>query len=227
VNPIGRRAPTGQTGPVAAPQNRWPDVDHALAYLRKADEIPHRAEGTAAFVELLPDRVERVLDLGTGDGRLLDLVLTARPGASGVGLDLNAEMLARARERFAEDDRVTIAEHDLDDRLPGEDTFDLIVSSFAIHHVADDRKRSLYGECFDRLCSGGTFLNLEHVASPTEALHEAFLAELDIVPADDDPSNLLAPVDDQLQWLRAAGFTDVDCHWKWRELALLAGVRPR
>ena len=70
------------------------------------------------------------------------------------------------------------------------------------------------------------FLNLEHVASPTVALHEAFLAELDIDPADDDPSNLLAPVEDQLGWLRDAGFVDVDCHWKWRELALLAGAKP-
>ncbi len=207
-------------------QNRWPDVEHALAYLAKADTIPHRAEGTAVFVELLPERVDRVLDLGTGDGRLLDLVLTARPGSTGVGLDFNAEMLARARERFAGDDRVDIAEHDLDDPLPDGGPYDVVVSSFAIHHVPDTRKRRLYAECFDRLRPGGAFLNLEHVASPTEDLHRAFLAVLGTDLADDDPSNLLAPVEDQLEWLRAVGFTDVDCHWKWRELALLAGVRP-
>jgi SAM-dependent methyltransferase len=211
---------------MAAPKNRWPDVQHALWYLEKADTIPHRAEGTAVFVELLPERVERVLDLGTGDGRLLDLVLTARPGSTGVGLDLNEEMLARAGERFAGDHRAEISAHDLDDPLPGDDTFDVIVSSFAIHHVDDERKRSLYAECADRLNAGGAFLNLEHVASPTDELHAAFLATLDIDPADDDPSNLLAPVEDQLGWLRDAGLVDVDCHWKWRELALLAGVKP-
>ena len=135
-------------------------------------------------------------------------------------------MLARARDRFAGDDRVEIAAHDLDDPLPGDDPFDVIVSSFAIHHVPDERKQTLYQECFDRLAPGGAFLNLEHVASPTEALHVAFLAALNTDPADDDPSNLLAPVEDQLRWLRDAGFTDVDCHWKWRELALLAGRRP-
>lgn len=212
---------------MVAPKNRWPDVEHALWYLERADDIPHRSEGTAVFVELLPERVSRVLDLGSGDGRLLDLVLTARPGSTGVGLDVNPEMLARARERFNGDDRAAVAEHDLDEALPGDDAFDLIVSSFAIHHVSDYRKRSLYAECAERLAPGGAFLNLEHVASPTEALHVEFLATLGIDPVDDDPSNLLAPVEDQLGWLRDAGFVDVDCFWKWRELALLGGRRPQ
>ena len=82
----------------------------------------------------------------------------------------------------------------------------------------------MYGEVRDRLRPGGTFLNLEHVASPTPRLHADFLAALGIDAADDDPSNLLAPVADQLDWLRSVGFSDVDCHWKWRELALLGAL---
>ena len=68
--------------------------------------------------ELLPARVERVLDLGTGDGITLALVLAARPEATGVGLDFQDEMLRRARERFAGDARVEIGRHDLDEPLP-------------------------------------------------------------------------------------------------------------
>lgn len=44
---------------------------------------------------------------------------------------------------------------------------------------------------------------------------------------DEDPSNQLASVERQLDWLRRIGFADVDCHWKWLELALLGGRRPR
>jgi tRNA (cmo5U34)-methyltransferase len=68
------------------------------------------------------------------------------------------------------------------------------------------------------------FINVEHVASPTERLHRAFLDALNV--ASEDPSNQLAPIETQLAWLREIGFEDVDCLWKWREMALLAGVRP-
>src|SRR4051812_25943992 len=116
---------------MAQAQNRWPEVEHALWYLARADGLPHRTEGEATLLEFLPERVDRVLDLGCGDGRLLDLVLTARPGAEGVGLDFNDHMLGKAGERFAGRDGVTIDRHDLDDPLPDLGSFDAVVSSFA------------------------------------------------------------------------------------------------
>jgi hypothetical protein len=92
--------------------------------------------------------------------------------------------------------------------------------------VSHERKHSLYKEIFNLLVPGGIFCNLEHVSSPTIRLHHEFLKRLDVLPEQEDPSNKLLDVETQLQWLREIGFDDVDCHWKWRELALFTGCKP-
>lgn len=207
--------------------NLWSSPEHALQYLARADSIPHRSEGERTLLECLPTSVSRVLDLGSGDGRLLALVRLARAGAQAVALDFSTTMLASLRQRFADDVLVQVFAHDMEVPLPVSlGTFDAVVSSFAIHHLRHERKRALYAEVYRFLQPGGAFLNLEHVASPTEALHLEFLAALDVEPAQEDPSNKLLGVETQLAWLRAIGFANVDCHWKWRELALLAGTKP-
>jgi hypothetical protein len=100
-----------------------------------------------------------------------------------------------------------------------------VVSSFAIHHLTHSRKRELYREIFALLEPQGVFLNLEHVASATPALHLQFLSAIATPPEQEDPSNMLLEMQTQLAWFREIGFTDVDCLWKWRELALMAGVK--
>jgi SAM-dependent methyltransferase len=203
--------------------SEWQSAEHALAYLQRADQVPNRATGEAALLEEIPAAPRRVLDLGAGDGRLLHLVLLARPQARGVALDFSPLMLRQLRERFAANPRVEIVEHDLEEPIPDVGTFDSVVSSFAIHHLAHDRKRRLYAEVWAGLAPGGVFCNLEHVASPTPRVHKRFLDAMGITAAEEDPSNKLLDVETQLCWLREIGFVDVDCYWKWRELALLVG----
>jgi SAM-dependent methyltransferase len=207
--------------------NLWSREEHATRYLDRADTIPHRSDGEAALLEWIPTRPTRVLDLGSGDGRLLSIVVKACAPAEAVALDFSPAMLERLRNRFSGSPGVSVVAHDLEEPLPaGLGTFDAVVSSFAIHHLTHARKRTLYAEVYSRLRPGGTFCNLEHVASATLALHHLFLERLAVRPEDEDPSNKLLDVHEQLHWLRDIGFTDVDCHWKWRELALLVGMRP-
>lgn len=211
----------------AAPNiNLWTSPEHALDYLRRADTIPHRVEGEATLLECLPENPQRILDLGSGGGRLLSLVKAARPAATFVAVDFSPTMLSELETQFATEPRVSIVAHDLSDDLPDLGGFEAIVSSFAIHHLPHERKRSLYAEIFDRLTPQGIFCNLEHVASPTLELHHQFLDTLAIPPAEEDPSNKLLDLEIQLAWLREIGFTNVDCLWKWRELALMVGTKP-
>jgi SAM-dependent methyltransferase len=205
--------------------NEYATAEHALKYLALADRVPHRAEGEAVVLEFVPKTARRILDLGTGDGRLLALLRIDRPNAEAIALDFSPTMLDAARKRFRDDHNVRVIEHNLDDPLPDLGRFDAIVSSFAIHHCTDERKRALYSEIHTALEPGGVFSNLEHVEPDSAELHAQFLRAMQLTIADEDPSNKLAPVDVQLEWLRDIGFMDVDCHWKWMELALFGGVK--
>jgi tRNA (cmo5U34)-methyltransferase len=204
----------------------WTTTEHALRYLARADAYPHRTEGEGVLLEQVPGDAQRVLDLGTGDGRLLALLRIDHREMLGVGLDFSEPMLEAAHKRFADDGRVELVGHDLAEPLPALGRFDAVVSSFAIHHLEHERKRKLYGEVFDLLEHGGVFANLEHVASPTHRLHLAFFTAIGEPLEDEDPSDRLLDVETQLGWLRELGFDDVDCYWKWLEMALLVGVKP-
>jgi tRNA (cmo5U34)-methyltransferase len=207
--------------------NKWTSAEHVSTYLSRT-EFPHGEEIKNAVLEQIPSGVKRVLDLGTGDGRMLALVKLKNPKAEGVALDFSELMLKLARNRFAQDDLVKVVKHDLAVPLPASQLgcFDLVVSGLEIHHVTHEWKKQLYHEIFRLLNHKGVFCNLEHVASPTESLHREFLAAVGLTPETDDPSNKLLDVETQLRWLREIGFRDVDCVWKWREVALSVGLKP-
>jgi SAM-dependent methyltransferase len=134
-------------------------------------------------------------------------------------------MLEAAGKRFAGESSVRVIAHNLDVPLPPLGKFDAVISSFAIHHLVHQRKRALYVEIYSLLNPDGVFCNLEHVASPTPRLHKEFLERIGFTVETEDPSNKLLDIETQLGWLRDIGFVGVDCQWKWRELALLVGVR--
>jgi tRNA (cmo5U34)-methyltransferase len=206
------------------PVNLWQSAEHVRDYMERADLISHRGEGEAALLEFIPAASRRILDLGTGDGRLLALVRSAHPETEAVAVDFSPAMLEAARKRFAGDPRVSVVEHNMDSSLPALGLFDAVISSFAIHHLVHERKRALYREVFGLLNRGGVFCNLEHVSSPSARLHEEFLLRIGFTVETEDPSNKLLDFETQLGWLREIGFADVDCQWKWRELAVLVGV---
>jgi SAM-dependent methyltransferase len=203
----------------------WSDPGKVGEYVERIATVPQRLAGEAALAEFLPAALQRALDLGCGDGRLIRLLLEARPDVEEVlGVDLSPPMLERAHAQFAGDGRVMLRRHDLLDSFDGLGAFDVVTSGFAIHHVPDTRKRAIFAEVVALLRPGGMFANLEVVASPTPELQAAF--EAAIGRPGGDPEDRLASVEDQLTWMRAAGLEQVDCMWKWRGFALMVGQAP-
>jgi tRNA (cmo5U34)-methyltransferase len=199
----------------------WSDPERVAEYLTR--EIPHRDIAERLLLDALPERVGRFLDLGTGDGRMLALVREHHPDSIGIGIDSSRLMLGRAGERFGEDPLIELFEHDLARPLPGQAQVDAVVSALAVHHLEHERKRALFGELHGLLALGGVFVNLDLVSSPSTELHEQFRRA--IGREEDDPSDRLAGLCDQLGWLHEAGFSVVDCRFKWMELALIVAEK--
>jgi SAM-dependent methyltransferase len=212
--------------PPVTPTSGWSDPEQVAWYTERIGKLEARRAGEQMLIEVLPVAPRRMLDLGCGDGRVSALVLDARPAIKvAVAVDISPPMLDLARNKFADDERVAVRTWDLRDSIASLGTFDVVASGFAIHHLTDERKRSLLVEVADQLSPGGTFANLEVVASATPQRHAEFLAA--IGRGADDADDLLASVEDQLTWMREAGLTNVDCLWRWRGFALLVGEARR
>lgn len=201
----------------------WRDPGRVADYLSR--EIPHRDIAEATLLQALPDRLKRFIDLGTGNGRLIALVREQHPDARALGVDFSGPMLAQARERFAGDPLVELQSHDLALSLESQVPVDAVISALAIHHLEDARKQALFREVYALLRPGGVFVNLDLVAAVNAEQHERF--RLAIGCLQDDPADRLAHLCKQLGWLREAGFEDVDCHFKWLQLALFVGTRSQ
>jgi tRNA (cmo5U34)-methyltransferase len=203
----------------------WKDQDKVAEYTSRVGRLAARQAGEVELLDALPGAVTTIVDLGCGDGRLIELVLDAHPEITqAIGLDSSPPMLDLARQRLARHAGVTITEHDLDDTLTGVHDVDVVISGFAIHHLSHERKQSLFGEIVTALRPGGVFANLEVVQCATAGLHEEFNRR--IGRPGGDPQDILAEVEPQLGWMRSAGLTQVDCNWRWRGFALLVGQKP-
>lgn len=93
-------------------------------YRRLAEDVAATAPANAA-----------VLDVGTGPGVLLAELAARRPDLRLNGIDLSADMIAAATRNLGQfADRVDVRVADVTDLPFPDGSFDLIVSSFSLHH---------------------------------------------------------------------------------------------
>ena len=165
-----------------------------------------------------------VLELGTGTGNL-----SRKLGNWGrlVCVDVSSEMLAIAKEKLAENANVDYVISDLLECFDSlEETFDVVVSTYAIHHLTEDEKSSLFAAIKAALRPGGrvVFGDLMFV----DAGHRRwYLAEL----RDAGNTELAEEIEDEFFWDRESAVTqlrDADFEVETRRFSeLSSGVVAR
>jgi ubiquinone/menaquinone biosynthesis C-methylase UbiE len=202
------------------------------------------------LIERHPHPIVRFLDLGAGDGAMSELVLSLRPEAEAVLVDFSPPMLEQAERRLAGGKAAwQIVHGDLSDpnwrHGLASGGYGAAISAFAIHHLPSARKRALFGELYPLLEPGGMFVNMDYtlidgslrglwdeqmLANAVRAERERggsrSDAEVERELVDDGDDDRPDRVEDQVRWLRDAGFEQADVHFKWAEAAVFGGVKP-
>jgi tRNA (cmo5U34)-methyltransferase len=220
------------------PREDWFDDEFVVYWINQQES--RFDERNRQFVRLravLPrdaDEEFRYIDLGAGAGHL-DVVLLEHFGrARATILDGSPAMLAGARNRLARfGDRVEFVQGNLatPEWIAGvQGPFDAAVSTIALHNLWEPRRlRQLYAEVHELLGEGGLFLNLDYVRATRPALAPlaAWAAKDPDAGFDTARGGAGFPgtVEEQLGWLREAGFAGADCPWKEFSVALMLGVR--
>ena len=180
-------------------------LDAMLAEIPSYVELQDQVAAATAGLD-----VSRALELGVGTGETARRVRALHPEASWTAIDANEAMLGRARETLPDAD---LRLSRLEDPLP-EGPFDLVVSTLVVHHLDGAGKQDLFRRVFD---VGRVFV-LGDVVVPDDPAD----AQIEIDWVVDLPARL----DDQLEWLRAAGFK-AEPTWSYRDLAVLRASRPQ
>jgi len=231
------------------PEEAWEN----RGFIEKWDEQSDRERGiremqmrTAVFMIPHPkEQAIRVLDVGAGYGALAAAILEDRPNASAVCMDGSEEMLKLGRERngkFA--GRIEFVLGSLDSLdwfkvLSG--SFDAVVSARALHHLTHEQRRKLFRDAYNLLRPGGCFINADSFKAPSEDMRARYRKTRQRwidgpsgkPGAEKPPSRERLPhgthynglMEEELGGLRAAGFHDVDCFWKFTNYGVYGGYR--
>lgn len=238
----------------SSPGAIWQRQDLTEAYLSEREVLMPMVEIQEDLITRLlqrqPHPVRRFLDVGSGDGAMSELVLAVEPQAEPVLVDFSEPMLEHAGLRMARKPvhwravRGDLSDPGWREGLPA-GPYGAAISAFAIHHLPAARKQALFAELFDLLEPGAMFLNMDYVSvvGPLAGLFDEQMVanaieaehrhgggrsdeEVERELPDDGDEDRPDSVEHQMQWLRDAGFTDAEVHFKWAEAAVFGAVKP-
>jgi len=210
-------------------ENFYDNLSHEYTELiRKC--VPRYGELLFNMFCYLPQdfKPHRILDLGCGTGNLTEQIRLHFPEADITAVDISQEILKECEARFRGDQKMNYVQADFRELPFDPGSFDLVMSSIAIHHIQDPDKKTLYQRIYELLPPGGLFIFADQTRGITDEIYARHLERwkeeafklgssqenwqmwMEHQEAHDHHS----PVAWHLDKLRSCGFTEVDILWK-------------
>ena len=193
--------------------------------------VPRYPELIYNMFQYIPEKFspKRILDLGCGTGNLTDQMFKKYPEAEIDALDISEEILNESRRRFNHTPNIRYIQADFKSLHLAPGSYDLVMSSIAIHHIEDTEKIKLYKEVFQALSNGGIFIFADQTRGITDEIYKkniscwkeeamklgSTLENWDMWMAHQDAHDFHTPVNWHFQELEKAGFRETDLLWKY------------
>ena len=193
--------------------------------------VPRYHEMHQSILRYIPAdlKPEKILELGCGSGVLSELILKEYPVAELHVVDVSQEMLDLCRARLPSGANVVCHHADFRQLDFAAGRFDLVASSISIHHLEDPAKQILFGKIWEFLSDRGVLVYSDQFAGATPEIHQhhkeewksaAFRAgcteeEWALWAKHEEEQDFHASLESQWKWLQEAGFSNVDCPWRY------------
>jgi len=233
-------------------KSHWSKAEFAQGYRDSADvfivERRRLLEILASFyLHFIAGKPNnKVLDLGCGDGIVVQELLKTDASMAATLIDGSEDMLSKAKDRLQDFENVHFVQasfQEILDKNIALQTYDFIVSSLAIHHLIMEKKTALFRTIYNHLNVGGYFLNIDVILAPSDALEQWYLllwkqwidesksflgiksGHYDDIIKEyrDNTDNKPDTLDVQLKSLQAIGFKEVDCFYKYGIFTMYGG----
>jgi SAM-dependent methyltransferase len=150
----------------------------------RVDEYEHHmltiedvAAGYIKMVQILPDGINKLLDLGCGTGLELDEIFKRFPNLSVTGIDLTPKMLEQLERKHRSRKLNLICDNYLNTDF-GCKQFDAVISFETMHHFSHLQKLQVYKNIHKALCEGGVYVECDYMVE-TKEQENFFFAELE------------------------------------------------
>jgi tRNA (cmo5U34)-methyltransferase len=201
--------------------------------------VPKNEELHDTLVKSIPhdeNKELRILDLGIGTSRGALQILNRFPNAQLTGIDFSSKMINRSKEKLKEfGSRVELIEGNFN-KIDFSGKYDVIVSAVAIHNSKEEQQKQLIAKIYGSLNQGGYFIDGDFVKTLDEEtnkkLDEFYKNFLKENLKDDElkawlrhgfEEDVVVPLDTYFKWMKEIGFEDIECVWKYQNLAVFCG----
>lgn len=192
---------------------------------------------TTKFIASNIENPKQILDLGAGTGLLSYFWYQHFPSSEYVLVDIADEMLNIAQRRFKGIGNVSYKILNYSDGLPSGD-FDTIISALSIHHLENTNKIKLFNRIYDKLPSGGLFVNYDQFCAGQMKINDWFDSywenQLSSGGLTDNDIELWkerrkldreCSVEEETEMLRKCGFETVKCIYSYQKFSVIAAIK--